>query len=40
MDIVREVDERVEKVFTEAYYDTAAQFEGVFSRLFPGGEGG
>ena len=39
MDIVREVDERVEKVFTEAFYDTAAQFEGVFSRLFPGGEG-
>jgi len=39
MDIVREVDERVEKVFTEAYWDTAAQFEGVFSRLFPGGEG-
>jgi len=39
MDIVREVDERVEKVFTEAYNDTAVQFEGVFSRLFPGGEG-
>jgi chromosome segregation protein len=39
LDIVREVDERVEKVFTEAYWDTAAQFEGVFSRLFPGGEG-
>jgi chromosome segregation protein len=39
MDIVREVDERVERVFTEAYHDTAAQFEGVFSRLFPGGEG-
>jgi chromosome segregation protein len=39
MEIVREVDERVEKVFTEAFYDTAAQFEGVFSRLFPGGEG-
>jgi chromosome segregation protein len=39
MDIVREVDERVEKVFTEAYLDTAAQFEGVFNRLFPGGEG-
>lgn len=39
MEIVREVDERVEKVFAEAYYDTAAQFEGVFSRLFPGGEG-
>ena len=39
MEIVREVDERVEKVFAEAFYDTAAQFEGVFSRLFPGGEG-
>ena len=39
LDIVREVDERVERVFTEAYHDTAAQFEGVFSRLFPGGEG-
>ncbi len=39
LDIVREVDERVEKVFTEAYHDTAAQFERVFERLFPGGEG-
>ena len=39
MEIVREVDERVERVFAEAFYDTAAEFEGVFSRLFPGGEG-
>ena len=39
LEIVREVDERVEKVFTEAYHDTAAQFERVFERLFPGGEG-
>jgi len=39
LDIVKEVDERVEQVFTEAFRDTAAQFEGVFSRLFPGGEG-
>jgi len=39
LDIVREVDERVEKVFTEAFHDTAAQFERVFERLFPGGEG-
>jgi chromosome segregation protein len=39
MDIVREIDERVERVFTQAYGDTAAQFEAVFSRLFPGGEG-
>jgi len=39
LDIVREVDERVERVFTEAFHDTAAQFEQVFGRLFPGGEG-
>lgn len=39
LDIVREVDERVERVFAEAFQDTAAQFEQVFSRLFPGGEG-
>ena len=39
LDIIREVDERVERVFTEAYHDTAAQFERVFARLFPGGEG-
>ncbi|MEY9966370.1 chromosome segregation protein [Streptacidiphilus sp. MAP12-16] len=37
--VVKEVDERVEQVFTAAYHDTAQQFEGVFSRLFPGGEG-
>ncbi len=39
LEIVREVDERVEQVFTEAYRDTAEQFVRVFSRLFPGGEG-
>ncbi|GAA5157771.1 chromosome segregation protein SMC [Ornithinimicrobium tianjinense] len=39
LQIVKEVDERVERVFTEAFHDTAAQFERVFSRLFPGGEG-
>ncbi len=39
LDIVKEVDERVERVFAEAFHDTAAQFEGVFGRLFPGGEG-
>ena len=39
MEIVREVDERVEKVFTEAWEDTREQFERVFARLFPGGEG-
>ena len=39
LDIVREVDERVEQVFTAAFEDTAREFEGVFARLFPGGEG-
>ncbi|WP_294568517.1 chromosome segregation protein SMC [uncultured Arthrobacter sp.] len=39
LDIIREVDERVEEVFTAAYRDTAVQFEHVFGRLFPGGEG-
>ncbi|MFK5634758.1 chromosome segregation protein SMC [Ornithinimicrobium sp. LYQ103] len=39
LEIVKEVDERVERVFAEAFHDTAAQFERVFSRLFPGGEG-
>ncbi len=39
LDIIKEVDERVEQVFTEAYRDTAVQFERVFGRLFPGGEG-
>ncbi|WP_124276030.1 AAA family ATPase, partial [Streptomyces sp. ADI93-02] len=39
MQVIKEVDERVEQVFTEAFRDTAREFEGVFSRLFPGGEG-
>ncbi|MBO0511661.1 AAA family ATPase, partial [Streptomyces beijiangensis] len=39
LQVVKEVDERVEQVFTEAFRDTAREFEGVFARLFPGGEG-
>ncbi|QOR72056.1 chromosome segregation protein SMC [Ruania alkalisoli] len=39
LDIVAEIDQRVEQVFTSAFEDTAAQFEQVFARLFPGGEG-
>ncbi|MFE0735176.1 chromosome segregation protein SMC [Streptomyces sp. NPDC058855] len=39
LQVVKEVDLRVEQVFTEAYRDTAREFEGVFARLFPGGEG-
>ncbi|WP_372734340.1 chromosome segregation protein SMC [Nocardioides sp.] len=39
LDIVREVDSRVQQVFTEAYADVERAFESTFSRLFPGGEG-
>ncbi|MDQ1035922.1 chromosome segregation protein [Streptomyces sp. V3I8] len=39
LQVVKEVDERVEQVFTEAFWDTAREFEGVFGRLFPGGDG-
>ncbi|MGW1837352.1 chromosome segregation SMC family protein [Streptomyces sp. NPDC002067] len=39
LQVVKDVDKRVEQVFTEAYHDTAREFEGVFGRLFPGGEG-
>jgi chromosome segregation protein len=37
--VVKEVDDRVEQVFSAAYEDTAREFEGIFGRLFPGGEG-
>ena len=37
--IVREIDARVEQVFREAYADTAREFDIVFARLFPGGDG-
>ena len=39
LDLVREVDQRVEEVFSEAFADVQREFQGVFSRLFPGGEG-
>lgn len=39
LQIVKEIDARVEQVFGEAFADTAAQFERIFPRLFPGGEG-
>ncbi|WP_158068962.1 AAA family ATPase, partial [Cellulosimicrobium sp. CUA-896] len=39
LEIVRQIDERVERVFADAYRDTAEQFERVFARMFPGGEG-
>ena len=37
--VVKEVDDRVQEVFASAYADTAREFEGLFSRLFPGGAG-
>jgi chromosome segregation protein len=39
LEIVREVDERVQQVFAEAFTDTAREFQQVFATLFPGGEG-
>jgi chromosome segregation protein len=39
MSIVKDVDERVKEVLTQAYEDTAREFEAIFARLFPGGEG-
>ena len=37
--VVKEVDDKILEVFTAAYHDVAAEFEIVFSTLFPGGEG-
>ena len=39
VDIIADVDARVEQVFAEAYADVEVAFERVFKRLFPGGEG-
>lgn len=39
MNLVSEIDNRVEQAFSQAYADTAAQFTKVFARLFPGGHG-
>ncbi len=39
MEIVQDVDVKVEEVFTAAWQDVEREFTHVFSRLFPGGEG-
>ena len=39
LDIIKEVDEKVQEIFETAYKDTAREFEAIFARLFPGGEG-
>jgi chromosome segregation protein len=38
MSVIRDVDARVQEVFSQAYEDTSREFMSVFSRLFPGGE--
>ncbi|MBP2703266.1 AAA family ATPase [Microbispora sp. RL4-1S] len=37
--VVKEVDDRVEQVFSAAYEDVAREFGQIFQRVFPGGEG-
>jgi len=39
LDIIKEVDDRVQSIFMEAYEETAKHFEDIFARLFPGGDG-
>jgi len=39
LDIIKEVDDRVQQIFMEAYTETAKHFEDIFARLFPGGDG-
>jgi chromosome segregation protein len=39
LDIIKEVDDRVQSIFMEAFESTATHFEDIFSRLFPGGDG-
>ncbi|MGW2158228.1 chromosome segregation protein SMC [Nonomuraea sp. NPDC001699] len=37
--VVKEVDDRVEQMFASAYEDVAREFEQIFTRVFPGGDG-
>ena len=39
LDIIKEVDDKVQEVFMEAYTEVAKHFKDIFGRLFPGGEG-
>lgn len=38
-ELIRDLDDHVRDVFTQAFHDTQEQFVQVFSTLFPGGEG-
>jgi chromosome segregation protein len=37
--VIKEVDERVQQVFSAAFEDVAREFEDIIGRLFPGGDG-
>jgi chromosome segregation protein len=39
LEIINDVDTRVQEVFAAAYADVEVAFENAFNRLFPGGEG-
>ncbi len=39
LEIISEVDEKVQSIFMAAFEDTARHFEEIFARLFPGGDG-
>ena len=39
LEIIKEVDEKVVQIFSDAFTDTAREFELIFARLFPGGDG-
>jgi len=39
LDIIKEVDDKVQQIFKDAYDDVAREFETIFARLFPGGDG-
>ena len=39
LDIIKEVDDKVQEIFLQAFKDTAREFEVIFARLFSGGEG-
>ena len=38
LSVIKDVDERVQQVFGQAYEDTSREFQSVFARLFPNGE--
>lgn len=39
LDVIGEVEQRIQQVFLEAYRDVSREFENIFPRLFPGGKG-